>query len=257
MISDFQRGWLKRSAKRCNKVTLYRFFPYAANSLGPLICDGLYFSSPKDFNDPFDCDFKMMPNDFEKKLGVSWSDAVAAARRRVAQMGVVCFTPHWDSTLMWAHYADKFKGFCLGYEFENPLHRNRRLDDLLVTYRNRSYYIVDFYLDEIIYASRDKLPTASSFHFDDVDEQMPEALLRYKASDWQYEHECRLSFEGGKGIHPVPGKLKEVYFGLRMGKEEKRVLQTILEKHNPVFYKTAKSDSHIKVCRKVLKEPLF
>lgn len=255
MISNFSKGWLKRSAEKSDKIILYRFFPYNANSIGPLICDGLYFSSPQDFNDPFDCDFRMLPTDFERKLGISWSDAVAVAKRRIAQMGIVCFTPHWDSTLMWAHYADKFKGFCLGYEFDNPLYHNHKLGDIFVTYRNRPYYITEFYLDEIIYATQDKLPVVSSFHFDDIEEEMPETLLRYKASNWQYEHECRLSFEGGKGIHPVPGKIKEVYFGLRMGNEEWCVLHSILEKHNPLFYKTVKSSSHIKVCRRAIKEP--
>lgn len=251
MKSDFQRGWLKRYAEKYDKIKLYHFFPYNANSLGPLICGGLYFSSPEDFNDPFDCDFKILPTDLEKKFDIDWNDAVADSRKNVLKMGIVCFTPHWDNTLMWAHYADKFYGFCLGYEFDNPLNRNRGIDDVFAVCKGRSYHTLEFWLHEMIYAHSDKYPTKPYFHFGKIEEEMPEAILRYKASDWEYEHECRLSFFGGMGVHPVPGTIKEVYFGLRMGSEEKRVLFTILKKYGPVFYETHKSNTHIKVDRRI------
>ena len=250
MTLNYERGWLSRSAKETDKIILYRFFPYYSNSLGPLICDGLYFSSPKDFNDPFDCDFRIMPTVVEKQYGISWNSVVNEFKADVHKMGFVCFSPHWDNTLMWAHYADKFKGFCLGYEFSNPLYRNSCVNDVFATYRNRPYHTLEYHLDEIIYARRDEYPTVSSFGFDEIEEEMPETIIRYKASNWQYEHECRLSFFGGKGVHPVPGKIKEVYFGLRMKDEEKRVLATILGKWKPTFYETIKSETHFKVERK-------
>lgn len=250
MALSYERGWLSSSAKESGKIMLYRFFSYNSNSLGPLICDGLYFSSTVDFNDPFDCDFRMLPTTVEKQYGISWDSAVNEFKADVHKMGFVCFSPHWDNTLMWAHYADKFKGFCLGVEFDNPLSRNSRIRDAFTIFRGRSYYTLEFWLHEMFYAEKEKYPTALSFGFDEMEEEMPEAIIRYKASNWQYEHECRLSFFGGKGVHPVPGKIKEVYFGLRMKDEEKRVLATILGKWKPTFYETIKSETHFKVERK-------
>lgn len=253
MALNYERGWLSRSAKEADKIMLYRFFSYNSNSLGPLICGGLYFSSPKDFNDPFDCDFRMMSTTVEKQYGISWDSVVDEFKVDVHKMGFVCLSPHWDNTLMWAHYADKFNGFCLGFEFNNPLSRNSRVGDVFASFRERAYYTLEFWLHEMIYANKDEYPTGASFDFDEIEEEMPEAIIRYKASDWQYEHECRLSFFGGKGVHPIPGKLKEVYFGLRMDDEKKRVLTSILGKYHPTFYNTNKSETRIKIDRTLFK----
>lgn len=41
-----------------------------------------------------------------------------AIESRIAQFGVVCLTPQWDNRLMWAHYANEGKGFCIEYEVD-------------------------------------------------------------------------------------------------------------------------------------------
>lgn len=249
MVFDYKRGWLKRSGEKSDKIILYRFFSYNANSLGPLTCGGLYFSSPTKFNDPFDCDFRMLPTSLEKNYGISWDAAVEESKTNVQKMGIICFTSHWKNTLMWAHYADKFKGFCLGFEFKNPLHEGCKIENSFATFRKHPYRISEYHLDEVLYACQDEYPTASSFHFDEIEKEMPESILRYKASDWQYEHECRLSYCGGEGVHPVPGKIREVYFGLRMENEQKNVLFDIIKKWKPHFYETRKSELRFEVER--------
>lgn len=35
--------------------------------------------------------------------------------------GMICFGAVWDNPMMWAHYADKHKGVCLGFEVEDKL----------------------------------------------------------------------------------------------------------------------------------------
>ena len=35
-----------------------------------------------------------------------------------AHHGVICFSGRWDSVLMWSHYANYHKGFCLGFNLE-------------------------------------------------------------------------------------------------------------------------------------------
>jgi hypothetical protein len=36
------------------------------------------------------------------------------------QYGALCFSRLWSSPVMWAHYADKHKGICLGFEVPRP-----------------------------------------------------------------------------------------------------------------------------------------
>ena len=35
--------------------------------------------------------------------------------------GMICFGATWDNPMMWAHYADKHSGICLGFEVEDKL----------------------------------------------------------------------------------------------------------------------------------------
>ena len=51
-------------------------------------------------------------------------------RRKIVQMiekhhndrtGMICFGVVWDNPMMWAHYADKHTGVCLGFDVEDHL----------------------------------------------------------------------------------------------------------------------------------------
>ena len=30
--------------------------------------------------------------------------------------GILCFSENWNNPVMWAHYADRYKGVCLGFD---------------------------------------------------------------------------------------------------------------------------------------------
>jgi hypothetical protein len=73
---------------------------------------------------------------FDKQLTESlteWADnsvgiedpgaVIVALQARIDKVGVACFMRTFDSRLMWAHYAESGKGFCIEYEivpFEHP-----------------------------------------------------------------------------------------------------------------------------------------
>jgi hypothetical protein len=55
-------------------------------------------------------------------------DSRDATRRAIVKMiekhhnentGMICFGATWDNPMMWAHYADKHSGVCLGFEVED------------------------------------------------------------------------------------------------------------------------------------------
>lgn len=84
--------------------------------------------------------------------------------------GVLCFSESWRSTLMWAHYGDKHKGMCLGFEIEDGPH-----------------------LTKIDYVSK-RLPSPIDFRkpLGGIDEAMLVNCLNVKHSGWKYEKERRL-----------------------------------------------------------------
>jgi hypothetical protein len=117
-----------------------------------------YFSSPADINDPFDFkvspDLTLLDTSEKKRLFIKelLHDAVKISKqgninyeenakillmnlendtRRVQEewdemhskytnerFGVMSFSFTWDSTLMWSHYANNHKGFCIGLKRE-------------------------------------------------------------------------------------------------------------------------------------------
>jgi hypothetical protein len=105
--------------------------------------NSLWFSSPKDFNDPFDCQIipdtnntveqieqyirKNTPGTFTDKEIVAhaakfqneniWQDYMKiAADRCINSTGVCCFSKNKKNLLMWSHYADSHTGVCLKFD---------------------------------------------------------------------------------------------------------------------------------------------
>ena len=109
-----------------------------------------------DLNDPFDLiPFKFTSserqNQFRHALAVLDQDS-----------GMVCFSFKWSNPVLWAHYADKHKGICLGFDLPDECVRHVE------------------YVD-----TRLPFPT-------ELNEQIAQDCLFTKFSGWCYEDECRI-----------------------------------------------------------------
>jgi hypothetical protein len=157
----------------------------------------LYFKSPEQFNDPFDCTVTIncdgSPDEYRNKLDiiyrhlepelnesqrkrkietfisqneyVEYSEMVF--QQRAENVGILCLTEEKDNIPMWSYYANSHSGFCL--EFTTDFHFFKKIK--AVRYRD-DYPIVYF--------------VRSS------DEEMDDALFLTKSSAWQHEKEWRL-----------------------------------------------------------------
>src|SRR6218665_1281944 len=124
-----------------------------------LLKNELYLSSPKDFNDPFDCripdnyflldtpdkidqyingvverhmqllisrDLNIVDEKKRMKEKLSDLGTIQLENEKVTfdsqdeRLGILCLSERWDSILMWSHYADLHKGYCVGFH-ENKL----------------------------------------------------------------------------------------------------------------------------------------
>lgn len=93
-------------------MTLYHYTK-ADSMLSILKEDGIRLSVPDDCNDPLE---------FQPAYGSSESsrqsnNEIDKLRYRV-DTGFISFSERFDSSTMWAHYADGHKGVCIGFEFE-------------------------------------------------------------------------------------------------------------------------------------------
>lgn len=145
--------------------TVFKYFGTQNYHLSSLREGYLFHSNFNDFNDPFDCNIKLI--DFEK-LGKSKKDKSLekTIRERFPNIGICCFSRIHDSILMWSHYANNHKGFCIEfYSNKRPI----GINPLDVNY-TESFVKANFYNEQ----------QKALFH-----------MVFTKAKQWEYEQELR------------------------------------------------------------------
>ncbi len=199
----------------------------------------LHFCTADDFNDPFDCRFRveLIGSDDEKlkfceKLlkgqdsslngqqlrakAIQFSAYLnshdskkmvqEAAIQEVGTYGICCFSKVRDNILMWAHYANAHRGFCLEFLVEP---KPRREYEILEPHR-------------VKYS--DKYPVVNRLH--DTDKVLAEKTILTKANQWKYEEEWRMVDPNGPGPHQFSSRLLTgVIFGCRMPENHKKMIR--------------------------------
>jgi hypothetical protein len=225
----------------------------------------LFFSSPKKFNDPFDC--RVYPN-YEvgsdkailKKMkellihkNPSWplSEIKKEVRKefqnnierihnpklmveRMNSMidnffGIASFSETNKNLLMWSHYSDSHQGFCVEYDAH-------RIYDITVNYLNKLDKLIVFH--KIIYEPGYPIidPYITSF---DTKEFLK--MITIKSDIWSYEIEWRLVYYKFPDVSlDFPDDIiKSIYFGVncteKMIEECKNLIST--KKKIPILYK--------------------
>lgn len=84
--------------------------------------------------------------------------------------GVICFSKTWKSNLMWAHYADKHRGLCLGFDIKDSGQLTK------IDYLKRRKEFPKAYKDDLSSVAEDLITTC----------------LKVKSIEWKYEQEHRL-----------------------------------------------------------------
>ncbi|WP_332420285.1 DUF2971 domain-containing protein [Vibrio metschnikovii] len=206
-----------------------------------------FFSSPADFNDPFDCKipirYDIKP---EKQLEDIYFNVIKAvyknysdgeirafAKKQVSngiidpklfkkndkeyfdnlakRMGVFSTSKYNDDILMWGHYANSHKGFCLGLS-TNELMKSKDIDFI-----GQVNYSPDF---PVI------IPNGNS-------EDLFEKQIFSKWDKWSYEGEYRLTKNHiqDRKIELPSSCYKEIIFGYQMDKKDQNeIKEIVLEK---------------------------
>ena len=200
----------------------------------------LYFPTPSEFNDPFDCSppFSHEASDNELLAYLRKSDPQVeldllrqmqdnpkeqqkftenfVSVLRNGAIGVLCLSALKDNILMWSHYADSHKGICIEFNGHN-----------------------DFFARAQVVKYHENRPQVNRLKQNDG-EQVEIALLT-KSSSWEYEHEWRIiEHNKGSGIHKFPPEaLTGVILGASISSDdEEKVIGWLKErKHLPCLYK--------------------
>jgi len=257
----------KRYYRHPTHLYKYMSFDVKGNYSDLLFNDTIYFSSPTNFNDPFDCGldlnfkkksrwyikkhvFKILsdqiPNfdgDQEKKakkfIAENLEDfnpeniEIRKLLRQnlndfISRTGISCYSQIKDNILMWSHYAKFHKGFCIEFNY-------KKLEDTLVEFNRKNNVIT--YMDKVIY--KKDYPTLSGYN----NEDMVDSLF-IKSSNWSYEKEWRMIYSEGNGLKitlPV-SVISAIYLGLKIdSKNEDTVKKALsLKKYRIDLYKANK-----------------
>lgn len=180
----------------------------------------IWFSSPKDFNDPFDCNPLLhletereivllrqamylvksgmpLPEALAKADEVIpkqrrsveewWSERASKVNEAVGNSGILCLTPDYKNFQMWTHYANEHKGVCVCLEAIDER------DEASIRFLGSAL--------PVDYSTR--LPSVSPVW--DAPEETVKKRFLTKSGGFQYEQEWRIvKYNEGYGLKPLP-----------------------------------------------------
>lgn len=227
---------------------LYKYQRLTAHSLASVLNDTVWLSKPTAFNDPFDCAITLSEEKFEEsrnhavagiaqKQGISseklvqfneefFKDDLAAyeqlrtsLRSELQTIGILSLSAIPDHILMWSHYADHHKGFCIEYDCSEGTQLKKLATQVT-------------YAEEIPLFSSADIADGKTSSFIDV-------AIFTKAAQWKYEQEWRLfAIEGGRS-YQAPSNVTSLIFGARMSSDEKIMMHRSLRHKEGILFKQA------------------
>lgn len=244
---------------------IYKYENADKYSLLNLKASAIYFNSPANFNDPFDCNFALNIEDISEDELTMFKSPNHSFQRMMApevkqqflnsqniqikdsiynnvrialgnQMqiiqqthGIACFSEVNYNLLMWSHYAESCKGFCL--EFDTSIEPFNKLK-------------------KVNYLSDPPSVSAIKIINSDEAEREAEKLWLTKSVDWHYEKEWRIIHKkAGTQFHYKQKALKAIYFGPLIEPEYLEIICLIIQGQNPhvKFYQGKKSPDLFKM----------
>lgn len=236
--------------------TIYKYRDWSCENHRKILTNNeIYLASPATFNDPFDCKIsthylsldtpEKISSYIQKKQVESETeltkDNIEILRYRLTNIrdywdmfeafelssfdqnyGILSLSARWNSILMWSHYANLHKGFCVGFNEEKL--------------RNSGHF---GFGGSVIYAN--DFPIINPL---EIDEKTAFLQLQYKATDWKYEEEYRLNklffpeipTDEDRKIILDDGIIDEVIVGMNSNREVTNEIIKICKRKNIKVY---------------------
>ena len=201
----------------------------------------LYFSDPKHFNDPVDCQigiYSALKSAVElaqkedstvkgklQKLG-KLEEIYTKIENDVKRSAVFSLSKEENNILMWSHYTDSHTGFSLGFTLSNTFTEYNEPNAIIG--KNDVHYFednpfVDYFLE---FAKCTQPPEWNEFWV-----SLLSMGLVVKSKAWEYENEVRI-IRGKPGkVQFSPSELSVVIFGLNMKSTKRQKIRKLLSGH--------------------------
>ena len=183
-----------------------------------LVNPSIYFATPAELNDPFDCRLNLRRS-FQRAASYAtdnrkkWLHHVMSIPNFIENfdslinsVGVCSFSSIMEETLLWSHYADQHRGVCLTYEFPTSF--------LLDTQFKLTVGGPVIYMEEPLTEWLRNGPI-EDMELESFVKELLHILLKTKSPSWAYEKEARL-IRSKSGDCAICGAfMKQVCFGLQ------------------------------------------
>ncbi len=197
---------------------LYKYHPVDKYALCALARKKIWATNPRKFVDPFDCAASLLlvsihnPPMYSGPGGsggmtqgpIMESSLSTEQTKWVEEMGVYCLCLERDNPLLWGHYADHFRGFCLEYTFDEA-----KSDELV----------------DVVYPKDNRRPTGN---WPEDRLEFIKQVARYKANGWDYEYETRVVFETGGQYYERPA-ITGIIFGTFCKPWHKKLISRLID----------------------------
>lgn len=257
----------------CAPVFLYKYYRDQSLNLDSVMSNKMWYSAPRNFNDPFDCDIAVDEPEILKSLlpsvpggkviregSYAWLQLKSNLHKQIAllegtladqksSIGISCLSEVPDSLLMWSHYANNHRGFCVAY---NLLELNQKLkfSAVPVIYTKERICLQSISLDQKALNKE----TMSLFI----------QSLTSKSPEWSYEKEWRIIRDqaacGPKWDNKTKGALLDtippsaIILGCCASDELTSVLMQHCQNHKIPLYKMEKDPLLYRLNKKAILE---
>lgn len=234
--------------KHSDKFEFYGFRDVSVHSLNDLKNETISLCSPSLFNDPVDTAYfawmHYRKEEAKNNAELNYLEVLEAAYNNVRARCLVRNIPlpykegvdypvqldfqrEYANTVMWAHYANNHKGFCVKYVIPSSFTMTEPEDGRIVMLKPITY--------------TDRFPIMP-FGTVNKDIKFKDAFLT-KQRLWEYEHEHRLLYfdVNGSPEFPTPqlpaGSIKAVYIGVKCPPENRaKILEALKDKTDVEVY---------------------
>jgi len=194
-------------------MEVYKYRSNYDRDISLLLNSEIYASSYIDQNDPFEGIMSLnLMND--RTLGMAEGHFILNDRESILSRyfgsmnlleiyGIYSLSKTCESELLWAHYSNCHKGFCVEYKLDDLLEHGQKLNSFA-------------YVIEVKY--RNAPPFYSNDDFGDTDimtKPMIYTQLGMKSTAWKYEEEIRIVFRGCGKKKISQNAVRSIIFGAR------------------------------------------
>ncbi|WP_318513328.1 DUF2971 domain-containing protein [Photobacterium leiognathi] len=217
--------------------SLFKFRTFSQTSFDILNNQELWFALPKSLNDPFECLFD--DDEVKKKLAKfpqmtehRIEKIASDLRSTFESLGVCSFSRARKNQLMWSHYANEHRGFCIGFNKKLLLESHRNSIALDVNYQSEQPSI------RKLFSGFEFNPVSNALE-GNINHSVFSDIIRTKYTYWGYERETRILLPQSCALKFPHKAIRSVALGLRAEGPEVETLLEILKqkqwKHVKVY----------------------